>query len=273
MTDSLTTADADAPVQRIDDGAVSWIRLNRPAVLNALDEGMASAFRDACAAVNRRAERGEARVLVISGNGRGFMAGGDLARLSADPAAAPAVAGTLIDALHDGLRILDRIDIPVIAAVHGPVAGAGMSLACAADLCIAADSAVFTMAYARIGTTPDGSATHTLPRLVGLRKALELAMLSDSVGADEALRLGLVNRVVPEADLIGAAEALARRLAAGPTVAYAGIRRLMRQSFTTPLDRQLDAERAHFVAAAATEDFREGVAAFLAKRPPAFQGR
>lgn len=273
MTDSIPAADADAPVQRIDDGAVSWIRLNRPAVLNALDEGMASAFRDACAAVNRRAERGEARVLVISGNGRGFMAGGDLARLSADPAAAPAVAGTLIDALHDGLRILDRIDIPVIAAVHGPVAGAGMSLACAADLCIAADSAVFTTAYARIGTTPDGSATHTLPRLVGLRKALELAMLSDSVGADEALRLGLVNRVVPEADLTRAAEALARRLAAGPTVAYAGIRHLMRQSFTTPLDRQLDAERAQFVAAAATEDFREGVAAFLAKRPPAFQGR
>lgn len=265
--------EGEAPILLTGDNAVSWIHLNRPAVLNALNEDMAVALRDACQAVADLAARGETRVLVIAGHGRGFMAGGDLGRFNADPAAAPAVAGTIIDALHDGLRILDRLDIPVVAAVHGPVAGAGMSLACAADLCIAADNATFTMAYARIGATPDGSGTHSLPRLVGLRKAMELAMLSDSIDAAEAFRLGLVNRVVAAGDLGREAGALAERLAAGPTAAYAGIRHLMRQSWVTPLDRQLDAERERFVATAATDDFREGVAAFLAKRKPSFKGR
>ncbi|RJF81203.1 enoyl-CoA hydratase [Azospirillum cavernae] len=265
--------DADAPVLLSREGDVAWIRLNRPAVLNALDERMAAALRDACQAVADAQGEGGARCLVLAGNGRGFMAGGDVARFHDDPAAAPAVATAIIDLLHEALRILDRLDMPVLASVHGPVAGAGMSLACAADLCVAADDALFTTAYARLGTTPDGSGTHSLPRLVGTRRALELALLCDRVDAAEALRLGLVNRVVPAAALVDETRALAERLAAGPTRAYAGIRHLMRQSWTASLDEQLDAERASFRACAATGDFREGVSAFLAKRKPTFQGR
>ncbi|AWK88314.1 enoyl-CoA hydratase/isomerase family protein [Azospirillum thermophilum] len=265
----MTDTPADAPVLLSREGAVSWIRFNRPALLNALNEESADALRDACRAV---AQDPAARVLVISGTGRGFMAGGDLGRFNADPAAAPQVAAAIIGSLHEALRILDALEIPVVASVHGPVAGAGMSLACATDLCIAADDAKFTLAYARIGATPDGSGTYTLPRLVGLRRAMELALLADTLDAPEALRIGLVNRIVPAETLEAETRRLAERLAAGPTRAYAGIRRLMRRSWTATLDEQLDAERDRFVATAGTADFREGVGAFLAKRRPDFTG-
>lgn len=270
-------SDTAPPVLLTREGAVSWIRLNRPAVLNALDEPTAAALLEACRSVAAEGAdqggQGPTRVLVIAGNGRGFMAGGDVGRFNDDPTAASAVAGAIIAHLHEAVRILDQLDVPVLASVHGPVAGAGMSLATAADLCIAADDAKFTMAYARIGATPDGSGSFHLPRLVGLRRALELAMLSDVIDAAEALRIGLVNRVVPAADLAAETAKLAERLAAGPTVAYAGIRHLMRQSFTQSLDGQLDAERDRFLATAATADFREGIAAFTAKRRPDFTGR
>lgn len=256
-----------APVLLSRDGAVSTIRFNRPSVLNALDEPTAAAFRDACRAV---AEDGT-RVLVIAGNGRGFMAGGDLARFRADGAAD--IARAIIEALHEGLMILDRLEAPVIASVHGPVAGAGMSVAMATDLCIAADDAKFTLAYARIGATPDGSSTYNLPRLVGLRRAMEIAMLADTIDAADALRLGLVNRVVPAAHLAEETAALAARLAAGPTRAYAGIRRLLRQSWTSGLESQLAAERDAFCASAGTEDFKEGIEAFFGKRRADFHGR
>lgn len=258
------------PILLSRDGAVAWIRLNRPALLNALDEQTAAAFCDACRTV---ADDKALRVLVISGNGRGFMAGGDLGRFNADPDAAPKVAEAIIGSLHEALRILDGLDIPVVASVHGPVAGAGMSLACATDLCIAADDAKFTLAYARIGTTPDGSSTYNLPRLVGLRRAMELAMLAETIDAAEACRIGIVNRVVPAASLAEETAALANRLASGPTRAYAGIRHLLRQSWTAQFADQLDAEAERFVASAATGDFREGVAAFLAKRKAEFHGR
>ncbi|WP_042697790.1 enoyl-CoA hydratase/isomerase family protein [Azospirillum sp. B506] len=270
---SATASGTASPVLLVREGAVTWIRLNRPDVLNALDEPTAAAFLDACRGVAEEDGAGPTRVLVIGGNGRGFMAGGDVGRFNDDPAAAPGIAGAIISHLHEALRILDRLDLPVLASVHGPVAGAGMSLASAADLCIAADDAKFTMAYARIGATPDGSGSFHLPRLVGLRRAMELAMLSDVIDAAEALRIGLVNRVVPAASLVEETAALAQRLAAGPTVAYAGIRHLMRQSFDRTLDQQLDAERDHFLATATTDDFREGISAFVAKRRPAFTGR
>jgi len=270
---SDTAPATPSPVQLVCEGAVTWLRLNRPGVLNALDEPTAAAFLDACRSVADEGGRGPTRVLVIAGNGRGFMAGGDVGRFNDDPAAAPAVAGAIIAHLHEALRVLDRLDVPVLASVHGPVAGAGMSLASAADLCIAADDAKFTMAYARIGATPDGSGSFHLPRLVGLRRAMELAMLSEVIDAAEALRIGLVNRVVPAAALAEETAKLAGRLAAGPTVAYAGVRHLMRQSFDRTLDQQLDAERDRFLATAATSDFIEGVSAFIAKRRPDFTGR
>lgn len=258
------------PVLLSRDGTVAWIRLNRPAVLNALDEQTAAAFLDACRTV---AEDRSLRVLVISGNGRGFMAGGDVSRFNTDPAAAPKVVANIIGSLHEALRILDRLDIPVVASVHGPVAGAGMSLACATDLCIAADDAKFTLAYARIGTSPDGSSTYNLPRLVGLRRAMELALLAETIDAAEAQRIGIVNRVVPAASLADETAALANRLANGPTQAYAKIRHLLRRSWTAGFSDQLDAEADCFVASAGTEDFREGVGAFLGKRKADFHGR
>ncbi len=262
--------EGSAPVLMDRDGGVVRLRLNRPEVLNAIDEASGTALRDAC-----RALEGDdgVRAVVIAGEGRGFMAGGDLGRFRAEPDRAPAVAAAIIDPLHEALLILESLRAPVIAAVHGPVAGAGMSLAMAADLCIAADDAKFTLAYARIGTVPDGSGTYHLPRLVGLRKAMELALLAETVDAAEALRLGLVNRVVPAADLAGEALALARRLAAGPTAAYGRIRRLLRQSWTATLAGQLEAERADFCASAGTADFREGIAAFFEKRKADFHGR
>lgn len=259
---------AESPVLLAIEHAVAIITLNRSRVLNAIDEHMAQALADA---LGRIARDGTARVLLLRGEGRAFCAGGDVARFSEeDPAAA---VEAIIDPFHAALRALDALKLPTLAAVQGPVAGAGFSLALACDLCIAADDAVFTMAYARIGASPDGSATYRLPRLVGERKALELAMLAEPVRAPEALTLGLVNRVVPAADLAGEALALARQLAQGPTTAYARIKHLVRHALGNDLPAQLDLEREAFLAGTGTADFREGVQAFLAKRSPQFEGR
>ena len=174
--------------------------------------------------------------------------------------------------LHRGLAKLAEIPQPVLASLHGPVAGAGMSVAMAADLAIAADDAKFTLAYARVGTSVDGSGSWHLPRLVGLRKALEIALLADTIDAQEALRLGLVNFVVPTADLAARTTALAERLATGPTRAYGRIKRLLRESLDRDLPAQMDAERAAFHQSMKTTDFAEGIAAFLGKRKPNYTG-
>jgi 2-(1,2-epoxy-1,2-dihydrophenyl)acetyl-CoA isomerase len=161
----------------------------------------------------------------------------------------------------------------VIASVHGAVAGAGLSLALACDFAIAAEGTRFTFAYANIGASCDLSGSWSLPRLVGLRKALEIALLGQPLDAAEALRLGLVNRVVPEAELETQTLALAQRLASGPAQSIAQMKRLMRISFEHDLRGQLDAERSAFLACATGADFAEGVDAFIAKRPPRFGGR
>lgn len=265
----MSTTDS-APVLLDRDGAVARLRLNRPAVLNALDEATARAF---LAAVQAVAGDPEARVLVISGNGRGFMAGGDLGRFRADPEHGADTARAIIGPLHGALQLLQRLPIPVLAAVHGPVAGAGMSLAMAADLCLAADDAKFTLAYARIGASPDGSGSYYLPRLVGLRRAMEIALLAETIDAAEALRVGLVNRVVAAADFPAATDALATRLATGPTAAYGRIKGLLHRSGSAGLTDQLAAEEESFAALAGTADFREGIAAFFEKRGARFDGR
>ncbi|SFB85811.1 2-(1,2-epoxy-1,2-dihydrophenyl)acetyl-CoA isomerase [Bosea sp. CRIB-10] len=259
---------AGSPVLLAIEHAVAIVTLNRPRVLNAIDPQMARSLADAVARIE---QDGTARVLLLRGEGRAFCAGGDVARfVEGDPTAA---IEAIIDPLHEALRALDALKLPTLVAVQGPVAGAGFSLAMACDLCIAADDAVFTMAYSRIGASPDGSATYRLPRLVGTRKALELAMLAEPVRAPEALTLGLVNRVVPAADLASEALALARRLAQGPTAAYARIKHLVGRSLGNDLSTQLDLEREAFLAGTRTADFREGAHAFLAKRTPQFEGR
>lgn len=259
---------AGEPVLLAIEHAVAVITLNRPRVLNAIDAHMARSLADAIAQIARD---GSARALLLRGEGRAFCAGGDVARfVEGDPTAA---IEAIIDPLHAALRALDALKLPTLAAVQGPAAGAGFSLALACDLCIAADDAVFTLAFARIGISPDSSSTYRLPRLVGARKALELAMLAEPVRAPEALALGVVNRVVPAADLASEATALARRLAQGPTAAYARIKHLVGRSLGNDLSAQLDLEREAFLAGTRTADFREGVEAFLAKRPAQFEGR
>jgi len=249
------------------DGAVATIKLNRPSVLNAIDAEAARAFLSILRTI---AERSDIRVIVLRGEGRAFCAGGDVARFGgSDPEAA---IDDIISPLHEALRLLNDLPQPSIAIVHGAAAGAGFSLMLACDFALATDTARFTLAYARLGVSPDGSATYHLPRIVGLRKAKELALLAETIDAAEALRLGLVNWVVPEAELDGACANLAARLASGPTAAYHRIRELLTSSFDKDLEEQLEAERQTFKALSRTQDFREGVSAFLGKIPARFKG-
>lgn len=261
MPDPALVLDAEGPI--------ATITLNRPKQLNALDRAMAEGLE---AAVETLAGKPDLRVIVLRGAGRGFMAGGDLGVIQRGLDEGAEHVDALMLPLHRALVRLAELPQPVIASLHGPVAGAGMSVAMAADLAIAADDAAFTLAYTRVGTSPDGSASWHLPRLVGLRRALEIALLADTIDAAEAQRLGLVNFVVPAAELQSQTAALANRLASGPTRAYGRIKTLLRDSLARDLPAQLDAEREAFHAGMATADFREGVAAFLAKRKPVFGG-
>lgn len=262
---------ADSPVLTSrEDGGIVRIRLNRPEVLNALDQAMVEALH---AAAREIAADPSVRCVVLSGEGRGFMAGGDIRLFHAAGPEAPAVIARLIEPLHASLRLFAALPAPVIAGLHGPVAGAGMSLAMAADLAIAAEDARFALAYLRLGVSPDGGGTWSLPRLVGLRRAMGIALLGEELDARAALGLGLVNRVVPNETLEAEMMTLARRLAAGPAQAIARTKALLRASLGRGLEAQLDAERDAFLACAGTADFAEGVAAFLARRAPSFGGR
>ena len=248
------------------DGAIARIRFNRPGVLNAADSALAGAFRDACLAI---AADPAVRVVVLSGEGRAFMAGGDIAQFRDDSQSVPE---TLIDPLHEGLMCLSRARAIVVASLHGAVAGAGMSLALGCDLAIAAEGTRFNFAYANLGASCDLGGSWHLPRVVGQRRALEIALLCDTVDSAQALQLGLVNRVVPAAALADETDKLALRLASGAPVAQGIIKRLMRDSFSRDLAGQLEAEREGFATCIATQDFSEAVAAFLAKRPASYQG-
>ena len=264
MTPTETT---ESPLQLERDGAVVTLRFNRPKALNAVDIPMARAFLQA---VRELAADRSVRAIVLCGAGRGFMAGGDLATLSADPQQG---ARELIGPLHEAITILAGMDAPLIAQVHGVAAGAGLSLMLQADFVIVAEGTRFSLAYANIGTSCDVGASGALPRLVGLRRALEIAMLGETLTATDAERLGLVNRVVPAAALDAEVKALAQRLAGGPTVAFGRLRRLLRESSSRDLPAQLDAEAAAFLECSATQDFRTGVDAFFAKQPAQFAGR
>lgn len=259
---------AGGPVRVERREGVAEIVLDRAAARNALDVPLARGFADAVAAV---ADDASVRAVLLRADGDHFGVGGDLAAMRAgDPAA---VAEALIDAFHPAVLRLQAMDAPVVAAVQGAVAGGSLSLALAADLCLAADDARFDLAYAGIGASCDVGSSWHLPRLVGLRRALQLALLPGPVAAAEALALGLVNRVVPRAALEDDARALAMRLAAGPTRAHGRLKRLLRDASGRTLAEQLDAEREAFLGSARTEDFREGLDAFLGKRPARFQGR
>lgn len=256
------------------EGGIATLTLNRPQALNALDLAMVDGLRDA----TERVESDDAvRVVVLRGAGAHFMAGGDIkwfhGLLDTPEAERRKQFERLIEAVHSSVIRLRRMPKPVIASVQGAAAGFGLSLMAACDLAVAADDAYFTLAYCHLGTTPDGGSTWSLPRLVGLRQAMEIALLGDRFGAEKALQLGLVNRVVPAAELAAETAKLAARLAAGPTTAYARTKRLINESINRSLTEQLLAEQENFAASALTTDFAEGVRAFVAKRKPDFSGR
>lgn len=255
------------------DGAIATLTLNRPQALNALDLAMSDALRDATERVENDAA---IRVVVLRGAGAHFMAGGDIkwfhTLLDLPAAERRARFERVIEAVHDAVIRLRRMPKPVLASVHGAVAGFGLALMNACDLAIAAADAYFTLAYCHIGTSPDGGATYGLPRLVGAKRAMEIALLGDRFDAGRALELGLVNRVVVAADLAAETRKLAERLAAGPTAAYAKTKRLLNEAVNRPLAEQLLAEQDSFAASTLTDDFAEGVRAFVAKRKPRFSG-
>ncbi|APT60313.1 MAG: enoyl-CoA hydratase [Azospirillum brasilense] len=248
-------------------GRVAEIRLMRPDQMNTLDLDLAKALPAALAEV---AQDGAVRAVILSGEGRTFMAGGDLACFRADLEGAPATTKQLLDGFHTAIRLIATMSKPVIAAVQGPVAGGGIGLAFACDLVVAAADATFLSAYTKLGTSPDGGTTWTLTRLIGAKRALAFVLLNDRMSAEEARGLGLVNLVVPAAELASAANALAERIAAGSVGATAAAKRLVGLAGTGSLDAQLDAELTAFASAARTADFREGITAFFERRPTRF---
>ena len=260
----------DAPVLFTREGAVAHLRFNRKLVLNAISQELADRLLEDCRKI---ATDPTIRAVLMSGEGRGFMAGGDISAFHAAGENAPAVVADIIESVHAAVRLLTGLPIPVVAAVHGPVAGAGISMMLAADIIVAAEETRFVLAYSSIGASPDGGATWALPRVLGLRRAMGFALLGEDLNTTMALEIGLINKVVPRPVLIHQAMEIAHRLAAGPTLAYGRTKELLRGSLDRELAEQLEAERTAFVASAGTADFREGVTAFLEKRPAKFEGR
>ncbi len=256
------------------DGAVATLTLNRPAALNTLDYPMMDALVEATTNV---AADDSLRVVVIRGAGKHFMAGGDIhtfaGELSKTGAQRTEKFSQIIGRLHAAIEHLHRMPHPVIAGVQGAVAGFGLSLMNACDLVVAADDAYFASAYRSIGLTPDGGGSWALPRLVGSRRALEIMLLAERFDAQRALEWGLVNRVVPAAELDSTIAALARNLAEGPVTAIRNAKQLLRASLRNSLSEQLAAEATSIAACAGTDDFVEGIKAFVDKRPARFGGK
>lgn len=261
MNFELLTFEQEAQVARI--------TLNRPDAANALD---LPTTRELLHAAIRCDEDPDIRAVLITGAGRMFCAGGDLKGFAAAGDQLPALLKEMTTYLHAAVTRFARMDAPVIAAVNGMAAGGGLSLAVAADLVLAAASAKFTLAYTAAGLSPDGSSTYMLPRLIGLRRTRELMLTNRVLTADEAVEIGMIDRVVPDADLMTEAETLARDLSAGPTRAYGAVKRLLHESFNDTLEGQMEREARAIVEMVKTADGSGGIAAFLAKRKPTFTG-
>jgi 2-(1,2-epoxy-1,2-dihydrophenyl)acetyl-CoA isomerase len=251
--------------------SVAVITLNRPEALNALTAAMGNEF---LSALNEAREQG-ARVIILTGAGRAFSAGGDLREMrqfAEKEGRIEAFFDEPLRLLNDCILKLRRTPLPIIAAVNGAASGGGCSLALACDLVLAGESARFNQAFVKVGLTPDCGGTYILPRLVGWKRATELLMTGDVVEARRAAEIGMINAVVPDEELMTAAYRLAGRLANAPTAAIGRIKELLEQSATNDLSSQLDLERKMQLKSGQTEDFKEGVAAFIEKRPPKFKG-
>jgi 2-(1,2-epoxy-1,2-dihydrophenyl)acetyl-CoA isomerase len=262
---------SDAAIALTRDGAIATLTLNRPQALNVLDLAMMETLVAHTASL---ASDTSLRVVVLRGAGRHFMAGGDLrtfaARLDTEASLRRAEFQRIVERLHAAIEHLHRMPHVVIGAVQGAVAGFGLSLVGACDVVVAADNAYFSSSYRQIGLSPDGGGTWSLPRIVGMRKAMEIYLLSERFSADEAKQMGLVNRVVPADALQAAVDAWATSIATGPAVALRNVKRLVRESLDRSLAEQLRAESDGFAACAGTSDFVEGLNAFFENRSPRF---
>jgi 2-(1,2-epoxy-1,2-dihydrophenyl)acetyl-CoA isomerase len=249
---------------------IATIMLNRPDAYNAFNLDMG---RELYRAVLEVDDDPDVRCVVVAGEGKAFCGGGDVKEFVEGLDRIGALVKELTTYLHGTVSRLCRSEKPVIMAVNGVVAGGGIGLALCGDVVVAAESARFTMAYSRIAATPDGSSSYFLPRLIGLRRAMELYLTNRVLSAREALEWGLVTRVVPDAELSGAVEALAQELAQGPTKAFGAAKRLFHHSTWESLETQMELEAQAIAASGRTQDFRDGVTAFANKKTPVFHGR
>lgn len=252
------------------DGGVATVSLNRPKVLNTFNGALHDEVHDA---LNHAAEDEEIRCIVLRGEGRGFSAGADLSEITEHEGETPDLGEYLRETYSRLITRMVEIEKPVIASLHGPVYGAGVGLALASDLRVASESATFSVAFIGIGLIPDAGVTFFLPRVVGLGKAMEMSMLGEGVDAEEARRIGLVNKVVPDEKLEEETKILARWLASMPTMALGRIKQTLYASFETGLATALEREAANQTLCGHTQDHKEGVAAFFEKREPEFTGR
>lgn len=248
--------------------AIATITLNRPDVLNALDDALIRALRDA---VERAAGDDTVRAVLLTGAGRGFSSGADLA--SVPPSPSLDLGQLLRERYHPVILAMRSMPKPVVCAINGPAAGAGMSIALAGDIVLAARSAYFVQAFSKIGLVPDAGSTWFLPRYAGDVRARAMALLAERIDAPTAERFGLVWQVLDDEQLMPEARQLAARLAAQPTRACALIKQALNDSFGRDLPAQLELEATLQTQAGRTEDFAEGVAAFLQRRAPVFKGR
>ncbi len=260
--------DFESILYEVQDG-IAKITLNRPQAFNALNMEM---FQEVYEAVSAADSDPQVRVLLITGAGRAFCAGGDIKVFQENIERSSWMLKRMTAAAHNGVSRIARMRKPSVAVINGTVAGGGFGLAFSTDLAIAAESAKFNMAYTALAVSPDNSSSYFVPRLIGLRRAMELALLNRELSAAEALDWGLLNRVVPDDELAAEAEKLARKLARGPTEAFGATKRLFHQSFQTTLETQMQYEAESIAALSETEDFREAVAAFSEKRRPDFKG-
>lgn len=250
------------------EGGVLTLTLNRPERLNALNAGLIEGL---LAGIKRAGTDPECRAVLMTGAGRGFCAGADLANRAFAPGAArPDLGEALEKGLNPIIRAIRNLPKPVVCAVNGPAAGAGANIALACDIVLAAKSAQFLQAFARIGLIPDAGGTFVLPRLVGDARARALMMLAEPIAAEQAQAIGMIYRAVDDEDLMGEAHTVAERLAAGPTHALGLMKRALAASPNNNLDAQLDLERDLQREAGVSDDYLEGVRAFLDKRPANF---
>jgi 2-(1,2-epoxy-1,2-dihydrophenyl)acetyl-CoA isomerase len=252
---------------------VAIITLNRPDNANGMSMDLIEELAAVAKQCQLEVEAGRVRVVVITGSGKIFCAGGDIHSFASFGDKVAEAIGRLAGYLHEATSLFMRMNVPVITAINGAAAGAGFSLAMIGDLVIAGQSANFTMAYTAIGLSPDGAATYTLPRIVGMRRAQELMLLNRRLSADEALQWGLVTRVVADEQLMPEVNALAKKLASGPTQAFATVKMLLNAGVDNTPEQQMALEGKNLSALSASTDGREGIRAFLDKRKPGFTGK